>query len=62
MAYGKTAHNKSVYASPLDGLGHPHLADGLCFAKPLFGLQKRRKQPKRYVKYQPKIFWEILNL
>jgi hypothetical protein len=22
---------------------------GLCFAKPLFGLAKRRKQPERYV-------------
>jgi hypothetical protein len=30
---------------------HPHFCSpGLCYAKPLFGLQKRRQQPERYVK------------
>jgi hypothetical protein len=28
----------------------PHFASpGLCYAKPLYGLSKRRKQPERYV-------------
>jgi hypothetical protein len=27
---------------------------GLCYAKPLFGLAKRRIQPERYVQYQTK--------
>jgi hypothetical protein len=31
---------------------HPHFCSpGLCFAKPLFGLQKRRKQPERYAPF-----------
>jgi hypothetical protein len=34
---------------------HPHFASpGLCYAKPLFGLAKRRQQPKRYTTYHLK--------
>jgi hypothetical protein len=62
----QTSHNRTVYASPpYGGSGfrfarslrshaqlHPHFASpGLCYAKPLFGLAKRRKQPERYVQY-----------
>jgi hypothetical protein len=36
---------------------HPHFCSpGLCFAKPLFGLQKRRKQPERYAPFVLKFF------
>jgi hypothetical protein len=31
----------------------PHFCSpGLCYAKPLFGLQKRRKQPERYAQWR----------
>jgi hypothetical protein len=72
MLAEKTAHNRSVYASPplaarsAFWLGHsatlhshaktpPHfVGPGLCFAKPLSGLAKRRKQPERYVQLSAK--------
>jgi hypothetical protein len=63
MWYAATSHNRSVYAAPpvgglasirLGRLRLPRLipahfaSPGLCFAKPLYGLAKRRKQPERY--------------
>jgi hypothetical protein len=69
MEYGGTAHNRTVYASPLvggSGFRSPRsfrfapfprhysatfLQPWSCCAKPLFGLQKRRKQPERYVQF-----------
>jgi hypothetical protein len=67
MVYAPTSHNRAVYAAPPVGglasirLGHgcaiptPHCgtfaSPGLCFAKPLSGLAKRRKQPERYVPF-----------
>jgi hypothetical protein len=60
----QTTHNRTVYAAGavaplasirLGRLRLPRLipahfvSPGLCFAKPLFGLSKRRKQPERYV-------------
>jgi hypothetical protein len=65
MAF-QTSHNKTVYAAPavaglasirLGRLRLPRLipahfvGPGLCFAKPLYGLAKRRKQPERYAKW-----------
>jgi hypothetical protein len=65
LKYGKTAHNRTVYASPpVGGSGYvlarsiasliptPKLrhifAALVLLRKPLFGLQKHRKQPERY--------------
>jgi hypothetical protein len=31
---------------------------GLCYAKPLYGLAKRRKQPERYAQFLPKLIDE----
>jgi hypothetical protein len=68
MEYGQTAYNRTVYAAPpvgglasirLGRLRLPRLiaahftSPGLCFAKPLSGLAKRRKQSERYVQYGP---------
>jgi hypothetical protein len=77
MEYGHTAHNRSVYAAPPVGglasirLGHglrlPRLipahfvSPGLCFAKPLYGLAKRRKQPERYVPFGLKFFVKYIG-
>ena len=84
MEYGQTAHNRTVYAAPpvgglasirLGRLRLPRLiaahfaSPGLCCAKPLFGLAKRRKQPERYAKYglnwleniRIKIYWKKLD-
>jgi hypothetical protein len=62
MGYGGTSYNRSVYATPpvggsasirLGRLRFPRLiaahfaSPGLCFAKPLYGPAKRRKQPER---------------
>jgi hypothetical protein len=39
---------------PFPRLIPAHFASpGLCCAKPLSGLAKRRKQPERYTKYRP---------
>jgi hypothetical protein len=66
MVYAHTSPNRTVYAAPLVGglasirLGRlllprliaAHFASpGLCFAEPLSGLAKRRKQPECYVQY-----------
>jgi hypothetical protein len=43
------ATKNAVGLRPLCGFSPPHFArPGLCFAKPLFGLSKRRIQPERY--------------
>jgi hypothetical protein len=71
MEYGGTSHNRTVYASPPVGgsgfrsarslrshasLHPPFVGPGLCYAKPLFGPPKRRKQPKRYTQCQVNLF------
>jgi hypothetical protein len=44
-------------AAPFPRLIPAHFArPGLCFAKPLSGLAKRRKQPERYVPFGYKIY------
>jgi hypothetical protein len=45
-------------AAPFPRLIPAHFASpGLCFAKPLYGPAKRRKQPERYAKFgTPQIF------
>jgi hypothetical protein len=46
-------------AAPFPRLIAAHFASpGLCFAKPLFGLAKRRKQPERYAQL---VLFYILN-
>jgi hypothetical protein len=43
-------------AAPFPRLIPAHFASpGLCFAKPLSGLAKRRKQPERYVQWALKL-------
>jgi hypothetical protein len=43
-------------AAPFPRLIPAHFASpGLCFAKPLSGLAKRRKQPERYAKFDLKM-------
>jgi hypothetical protein len=65
----KTAHNRTVYASPLRGSGYekPQSAYGLCavFLRHILtrrnathcfmGGPKRRKQPERYAQLLPEI-------
>jgi hypothetical protein len=47
-------------AAPFPRLIPAHFASpGLCFAKPLFGLAKRRKQPERYAKCRLEVFMKL---
>jgi hypothetical protein len=72
MEYGKTAHNRSVYAAPaVAGLASSRLGHGLRHSHASFRHiwaarkptvcfivpPKRRKQPERYTKYRPKYFF-----
>jgi hypothetical protein len=48
-------------AAPFPRLIAAHFASpGLCFAKPLSGLAKRRKQPERYVQFGLEFVCKIL--
>jgi hypothetical protein len=41
----------------------PHFASpGLCYAKPLSGLAKRRIQPTRYVQFFTYRFWVVMKI
>jgi hypothetical protein len=77
MGYGKTAHNRSVYASGAvapSGYEKPQSACGLyaVFLRHILarrnathcfmGGPKRHIQPERYVKYHPTFFGELFNI